>query len=237
MKKTLIGLLILLSAVSMAAVLDLTQDPILGTNIFTNNQYGEISITGTIKSEVPQIKYVVYAGNSESEVQDVLILPLFIIQTDKTQSNLGFLELSPKIFVRRISENNQIIPLEKEDKVLFKLEVDNYYSDINSQPWIKKGEEILVTPLGLISAKDRNSLKRKLASDSIINVNGTIESLTQGKYAPSTIIKFKNESEGELYVQNQINLEGSYGQGMIVQEYFASEKELSSNLKILVKIQ
>ncbi|WP_407536434.1 hypothetical protein [Cetobacterium somerae] len=229
-------LFFVLDVVVVGKAIDLKDTSI--KNIFFQNEVGEISVSGNMVSLVSQpVKYVVYSGTSEEDIQDTLLLPIFVIQTYNEQLNTGFNDVVPKVYVKRVDGSGKIIPLENEDKVFFKLEVDNYYSEINSKEWFGKNNEIIITPLGLLSAKDRNTLKRKLESDSIFDENGIIKSSSQGDYSPATLIKFKSITEGEVEVEKHNKSIGSYAQGEIIATYFTTEKPISTNAKILVEVK
>lgn len=78
MKKILLGLLAL-STISLAANINLGNDPAENSNIFQTGQTGKIQVQATVKSDVPVVKYIIFANTTESldGAEEVLTLSNF----------------------------------------------------------------------------------------------------------------------------------------------------------------
>ena len=100
MKKILMGL-IGISTISLAA-LDLGAEPTEATNIFQTGQTGRMLVKGTVSSEIPIIKYAVFASANGTidDTEDVLTLPDMVLSFN---SSKNILEGTPKkIYVKRV---------------------------------------------------------------------------------------------------------------------------------------
>ena len=134
MKKVLLGLLAL-SAVSMAAAPNLGADATAETNIFQSGQEGGISVTGTvITSDIPVVKYVVYASDDEGTTkEDTLMLSDFLLS--QNADVVGYTTLNPKVYVKRVTGETgkeAYVDLKKEDVVKFALGTEHARVIINS---------------------------------------------------------------------------------------------------------
>ncbi|MGL5723491.1 hypothetical protein [Cetobacterium sp.] len=203
MKKVLLGLLAL-SAVSMAAAPNLGDDPTAGTNVFQNLQEGAISITGTLTSKVPVVKYVVFASEDNGVTkEDTLMLKDFILATDSTS---GFISANPKVYVKRVvgaAGAEDYAELEIGDDVSFKYEADSFYSDVNNKGWIAAGGEVKsIHALSLLS-KDtlQDAINLTGVPGVVVTTTGTIATTNAAAmYKVGMQLHFRSPVSGELEV-------------------------------------
>lgn len=128
------------SVISMAAVPDLKANPMSGTNVFKIGQEGSLNVTGTLTSEIPEIKYVAYASpDGITNKEDILKLTDFILSSN--ESEIGFRGVNPKVYVKRVTNGNYT-DLDPNENVLFAVRLD--YSKRLSPgyllPWISNGK-------------------------------------------------------------------------------------------------
>ncbi|MGL5595618.1 MAG: hypothetical protein ACRDDH_16910 [Cetobacterium sp.] len=100
MKKVLLGLLAV-SAASIAGELDLSGPAVTGTNIFEGKNIGQMSVTGKIMSDIPLVKYVLFASPDDgATIVDKLELPNYILSQDSSKA--GLQGQSSKVFIKRV---------------------------------------------------------------------------------------------------------------------------------------
>lgn len=110
-------------------ILSLLSIVIYGTDENIENQIGEklkIDVKFTLPKEI--IKYVVYASEDDGITkQDTLNLPDFIMS--QNPSRAGFVEAPPKVYVKRVINEN-IEELQPTEKVVYKLtHLDGFMGD------------------------------------------------------------------------------------------------------------
>lgn len=144
MKKVLLGLLAL-SAAAMAAAPNLGATPTAETNVFKTGQTGAISISGTLTSEIPVIKYVVYAatdGGLTTAKEDILTLSSYVLSSVPAENK--FSGTNPKVYVKRVAGTgaaSTYADLSTSETASFKLQGDPAYTAFNgSQVWIGEGQ-------------------------------------------------------------------------------------------------
>ena len=136
MKKILIGLAAV-SIMSFAAAPTLTSDPTENTTVFQTEQLGEIAVKGNLSSQVPEVKYVVYASTTGQYDPDgdTIKLPPFIISNSVVDaSKVGFAgETTPTVYVKKVnSSNDGVIDLDSTEKVYVKLVLDQSWGTFTS---------------------------------------------------------------------------------------------------------
>lgn len=143
MKKSLIGLF----ALSLVAyALPAYNNPQNGTTVWETGDTGLIPVTATITSQLPIVRYVVFASNDEagSDIQDSLTLKPYTI-TYEAATNI-FTEANPKIFVKRVNDGaNGFVELQPSDKVSFKIKKEGLTTAdtaISSVNWFTAGKKV-----------------------------------------------------------------------------------------------
>lgn len=129
MKKVLLGLLAM-SAVSMAAVTDVTKPAVGGTDVFQTGQEGVIPVVGKLTSTVPVVKYVVFASEDNGVTMlDTLNLKDFIMSSEASVDG-GFVAENPKVFVKRLN-GNTVEELKDTDNVQFNFIAGKLAAELN----------------------------------------------------------------------------------------------------------
>lgn len=248
MKKVLLGLLAL-SAVSMAAAPNLGAAATAGTNVFETGQQGAITVTGRISSDIPVIKYVVYAStDGTASPEENLVLPEFTLTKDVNTA--GFAAASQNIYVKRVNGTNYA-NLEPGDDVEFKLQVDPSYSAVNNGNWITLNNRVEIQPTALLSRATLgdalNAIKDLAAAGQspIVTNEGLIAYNTTGKFPAYLIpksIEFSQKNRGVLEVKSVdrtiLTNFDQFGDAQYnaLNTFFASGKDIS-NAKVLVRVQ
>ena len=109
MKRILLGL-VAMSAISFAAAPDVSVDPADGTNVFSQIQTGHIPVKGKVTSNVPIVKYVVFAstgdGSTLTGAESELQLSDFVISSNLSLA--GFVDTNPTVYVRKVIASNTL---------------------------------------------------------------------------------------------------------------------------------
>ncbi len=141
MKKILFGLAAMSTLAFSAIDLNTAAD---STNVWETGNQGKIVVRGTLTSQIPVVRYVVYASEdgTYADTGDILTLPEFVLTTAASQG--GFTDVVKKIYVKRVNDTKDgVKDLINEDVVSFKIDfAGRGYSKLTSD-WIKKGENIL----------------------------------------------------------------------------------------------
>ncbi len=198
MKKLLLGLLAL-SAVSMAAPVNLETAPAAGTNIFETGTTGAIAITGRVTSSVPVVKYVVYASddNGATKLDTLALKPLILGYNG--EKGTGFDGLNPKVYVKRVVGEvggKTVENLGAADVVSFRLDhkdspkrgnyVNNgtYYS---TQMLLYAQLEEIVTSI----------------ADPTIKVVGDLINIGDKVFTGGSILRFNGTTNGEIVITSE----------------------------------
>lgn len=147
MKKVLLGLLAL-SAVSMAVD-------------FQKGTVGELTVTGTLKSEAPQVTYKLYATDGTT-TETELKLPEFLIK-ERDSLEGGFKDVPNKVVVKKVV-NGVETALTPADNLKFRVQVDPTFTSVNTDLiWLEGGSSVVK---GIpITATLGNTALEKLISD------------------------------------------------------------------------
>ena len=242
MKRILLGL-VAMSAISFAAAPDVSVDPADGTNVFSQIQTGHIPVKGKVTSNVPIVKYVVFAstgdGSTLTGAESELQLSDFVISSNLSLA--GFVDTNPTVYVRKVIASNTLeVPTAE---IGFRIKMDpawtapltqTKYSDFTTNGTVDFNFGMLMTRQKL------EDMLPSLDNDSII-VNGWGS--------------FLRVDTGESYNTKQINavisdatlkfVDGSeMGGGSFdtalaskVEASFAGGVDLESNLLIEVKLK
>lgn len=256
MKKVLLGLLAL-SAAAMAAAPNLGATPTAETNVFKTGQTGAISINGTLTSEVPVIKYVVYAatdGGLTTAKEDILTLSSYVLSSVPTENK--FSGTNPKVYVKRVTGTgaaSTYADLSTSETAFFKLQGDPAYTTFNgAQAWV--GEHQIgrtFNPTALLANATLGKILSNLKvidsstfNDVIVSSDGTlyINNGINAQFGPADTTKFlaltsANKGEAELtYASTSATLWNLEGMISPTLAQFAGGHPIG-NAKILVKIQ
>lgn len=169
MKKVLLGLLVL-SALSYTATVDLN-------SAFDKGGSGEVKITATLTSTIPQPKYVVFTstdGNSLVGAEDTLVLPSFVMTTDP--STTGFDGIPNSIYVKKISFNGGTLENLTNETMTITPVFDPIYTYVSSA--ISVPSQTYLQPFLFLSAAEVNRIATTAFPDatsaSVVN-NGQIK--------------------------------------------------------------
>lgn len=161
--KYLCGLLGLFSAISFQSKADIDVNTVIKeeakeeTLLFAPSQAGGIPVKGKLVTPLTDIGFVIYSAPKGTEtsaikngvgINNELELPDFtlIVSSDKTVQS-GFVSNPNSIFVKRL-ENDEIVDLEPNDKIDFRVKLDQEYGEIaEKQPWLVTGNTITMWPL------------------------------------------------------------------------------------------
>lgn len=240
MKKVLLGLLAV-SAVSMAAAPDLNGPATEGGNVFQSNQQGAISVTGTVTSQVPVVKYVVFASENGVDMKDTLNLKEFIFTQTKEATGTGFQGNNDKIYVKRV-ENGQLSSLTTADNIEFKLNPNNdfvYYNPQN-QKWVSLGESVSVYPTQLMAKGDLQTIVSTIPNG-IMSLDGKIIFSEGGQAQGRDTIVAGQLEKGEFEIRSVVASIDELDkltteQKAAVNNAFAGGKAING-LNILVKLK
>lgn len=199
-----------------------------------------ISITGKITSDVPVVKYVVYASpDGTADKSDTLALNDFILS--QTASKAGFGKTNPKIYVKRVtgaSGAEAYINLESGDDVKFKIQGDAFYTALNSKAWIGNGQSAILSPTALLSKSTLEEIITATKIGFTVNEHGDIMKDVK-KYRPMKVVNLQSQANGEFELTSP---DATYfGDQITVAEITAIETAFTggkaiSNAKILVKV-
>lgn len=216
MKKVLFGLLAL-SAVSMAATITGSETATQGTNVWNTTQtHGEIQIKGTITSDVPVVKYVVFAGDSkESE----LILPDLLINKNSNGLPVGrFVSTPSNVYVKKVDSTGTLQDLDPTEIVSMKTNIDsgdpNFLSNLN---WTTDYQKNFFA----IGTMGKTGLEDMVAS-------------IKGKYGPVTTPMNVVTNGNDGYYINTDN--GNFLGGTFQINVYNNQTNLSENGKITLSV-
>ncbi len=249
MKKILLGLLAM-SAVSFAAQVNLGATATDGTNVFQTLQQGAISLSGKVTSDVPVIKYVVYASSDNGATkEDVVQLTDFVINHDTSLA--GFKDVNPKVYVKRVTGTTGAEvaeDLNPTDVINFKISLDPSQPTRLSSGWLATSASYSISPLLLLAKADveavRDGANAKLGGTDIRiedkeNVKQGLFTVSDvGYYGGGKLVKFTVTESGILEITNGDVSEVSLRKNQLeaINEQFAGGKNIPANTKILVKL-
>lgn len=256
MKKVLLGLLAL-SAAAMAAAPNLGATPTAETNVFKTGQTGAISINGTITSEIPVIKYVVYAaadGGLTTAKEDILTLSNYVLSSVPAENK--FSGTNPKVYVKRVTGTgaaSTYADLSTSETAFFKIQGDPAYTAFNgAQVWVGESEAgQTFNPTALLANATLEKILSNLKvidsstfNDAIVSSDGTlyISNGINAHFGPANTKKFLalmslNKGEAEVtYATTPTKLWTSESMINPTLAQFAGGHPIG-NAKILVKIQ
>lgn len=250
MKKVLLGLLAL-SAVSMAAATDLTKPATGGADVFQTGQEGAISITGTVTSDIPTVKYVVFASANGTDMEDTLTLPQFTMS--ENEATAGFKGGFPlqKVFVKRVSNANKAIDLADTDRVSMKVSGDPFFTNISGGYAMKyieidtPGEKFSMLPTaGLSKTKMEEIIENNpiLKGNFAPDTRGVFykKSTASGYYAGSKSLLFSAESKGVVKVgevSSTLDERVTLEERQAINNGFAGGVSYSPDFKLNIKVQ
>lgn len=194
MKKFLLGLLAL-SSMSLAANVDLEVTPTENTNVFQTGQLGKIQVEATLMTDVPVVKYVVFASATGdlSDAQDTLVLPSLVLTRDESKNT--FVGTPDKIYVKRVM-NGALGELTDTDNVSFLATgFDESYTS-HTADVITLGKTTMVYPMTAFISKTRLAEIATTAYGGVdgaapdINAWGEIEAIFNGE---RRILRFPNK--------------------------------------------
>ncbi len=242
MKKILFGL-IAVSAISFAAEVDLGATPTDGTNVFQTLQEGAISVTGKVTSDIPVIKYVVYASDDNGVTkEDVLQLNDFVISHDSSLA--GFKEENPKVYVKRVTGTTgqeTVEELNSVEEIEFMVCLDS--SKVSSQSsWFGTSASFSTTAFELLVQDELNAViaavNSELNTSELRWGNKGFTVTDVGNYRGGKDINFSVTEKGVLEITNGNNNETGLGDRMqVINKQFAGGKDISTNVKIAVRVR
>ena len=240
MKKVLLGLLAL-SAVSMAVAPNLGDAATAGTNVFQTGQEGAISITGKITSEVPVVKYVVYAStDGTANKEDTLALKDFVLSQDASKA--GFQGTNPKVYVKRVGGTAGAETYEDliaGDDVKFKVTNPDLPNHPGFNVWAAAGGTLSFGATQMLAKTTLQSIVDTIPGTTI-DAHGNIQKDTKIYLAPK-LISFVMNTNGIIETVDPADSNFGGPESMnptdiaTVEVAFAGGKAIS-NAKILVKV-
>ena len=199
MKKILLGLAAMSTLAFSAIDLNTAAD---GTNVWETGNQGKIVVRGTLTSQIPVVRYVVYASEdgTYSATDDVLTLPEFVLATKASQG--GFSDVVKKVYVKRVNAGRDNVEnLIPEDVVSFKIDFARRgYSQLSSD-WFTKGGGIRVgsaVDFPAVVLISKTELEAIVASEGfIVNTYGDIAS-GDTNYRPTRNLSINSTENGVL---------------------------------------
>lgn len=264
MKKILFGL-VAMSMMTYAAAPTLTNPATENTNVFQTGQSGQIAVKGNLSSNVPQIKYVVYAsldGTYDATSGEVWELPTWTTEAfegyiaPSYSTELGFGgQPVPKLYVKRVNgADNGTIELTSET-VSYKLLLDPAFGFTNTDVIKDFSSTFSKTQFSIWSFMSYAQLEdifAKAGLSSVLNIYTDSSSIsaiaypqkngTDAWYYGGTLINFERESLGVLKIyddQNYLGIDSNFdsANGQAIDKVLATEHTGNPNLAILVKVQ
>ncbi|WP_407536458.1 hypothetical protein [Cetobacterium somerae] len=211
MKKVLLGLLAL-SAVSMAAPITneiMNGDGKNNSSVFTPEQTGVVKLKGSMVSEIPVLKYVVYAGAADTTgtLEDTLKLPEFVLSQTAAENIFDAAGAMSDIYVKKITANGAteadaptIVDLGATEIVSFKVVLDNAFTAIPGiAAEIKEGGSIELQPTNFYTKGELEAIV-PAAKGVKVNEMGLFESTTTAgvTYQTPNSIYGKSEVNGKF---------------------------------------
>lgn len=212
-KKFLLGVASLcLTTLASAGNVDPSVNPKDGTNVFSVDQKGIIAVKGRILDVRPKpgsIKYVVYATKDEGVTKnDVLELSDFV--TSMEERKAGFVDMNPKVCVRKVVDG-KILELDDDEEMVFACR--NKTIQRVSTVDIKEGGKVDWSAYQLLSKEKLEDVVKKanleiadfsekgefeLSEGAIVLKQGTNISY----YHDGKTMEFTNSGKGDIVVAN-----------------------------------
>ncbi len=167
MKKILFGLAAM-SAISFAEAPDLSAPAADGTNLFLESQTGAIPVKGKIMTDVPEVKYVIFAstgdGSSIAEAETTLQLSDFVLSQESTKG--GFAATNPTVYVKQVGAGNTLEAPAAE--VGFRVKIDSAWVAVTSETifgeFLSSGN-FTIQPGLLMNREKMESILEKIPTD------------------------------------------------------------------------
>lgn len=235
MKKSLVLGALALSTASMAAAPNLSAPAVEGTVIFNQNVPGSIQIKGTLTSEVPEVKYVIYASTDKDGIgnnkSDVLELPKFILSTKESSAGFGGATI-PKVYVKRINgDATDVTDLSEQDKPAFQVVYNSEFD--RSSDFVEKGEVAVASAMSLGS---RAAIDKLLvnAGDFKLNQYGNIRKQVYGSvfYQQAKDIAYTAIEKGVLEVKDKVSNIKEITTPLTSEENAAVERALAQEITL-----
>lgn len=241
MKKVLLGLLAM-SAVSMAAATDLTKPAQAGTDVFQGVQEGSISVTGKLTSDVPLVKYVIFASSDNgTTMNSTLDLQDFVV-TSNGSAKGGFVGTNPDVFVKRLNGTTVKDLDQAVDKVKFTFVGGELTGELNGfngsrEILLNAGDSSIVRAVALWS----NAMKTEIealgykysgAYGNVANANGV-------DWRMAHRLEMTHIENGKLKLTSAPTNDGTNKDAEFnkLLTYFAGGKSIDSSVKIKVVVE
>ncbi len=249
MKKILFGLLAV-SAISFAAAPDLTRQPSVGGYLFSNAMPGAIPVKGNLTSTPQIVKYVIFAGTSDSAAAGETELQLTDFILSQKEGVVGFKGVNPTVYVKKVSDLNAEEALTNET-IKFRLSLSTPVTSVigtgNTSNWMNEGDTLDIHPFALAARADLEKIISDKGWDSNTHINamGTLATKDndENRYMLPKVIRIAQPTKGQFTFETVVdsryatnNKKYSAGTCAEIDELFKIAKPLDSGVKVEVEI-